>query len=237
MKKLNLIYAILLLSALASCKKEAKPQTSTTKPPVAEVEVVSDSVSYTVDGKTYTAGGMGLSSSSSGGEDANRKLIFPDSTKKYEYSLIGQQDSILNFQEATIRSNSANINIYFVKKFARQPKVIYWPPLTDVLTMFTVGKRPYAEDFGWQNSQNGIALDLGYTTYNAYNGNSTITIQPGFQKNSTFQIISFTKAAFGYNLVAKFTAVVIDNTTGQLKQLDNGYLRLNYSPRYAVGSN
>jgi len=240
MKKLNLIYALALLSVFTSCKKEAKQQPPPGKPAVAAT--VSDSVSYTVDGKTYTAGGMGIGNSSSGGEDANRRVVFPDSTKMYAYGLVGNADSIMHFQESRILSTSASIDIFFVKKFIKQPRVTYWPPLKDVLTLFTVGKHPYAEDFGWQNSENGIAFDISasnkrYSSYNAYNGIYTIAMQPGFQKNSTFEIISFTPASVGYNLEAKFTAMVIDKATGEQKKLENGYLRLNIAPGYRDDGN
>jgi hypothetical protein len=236
MKNLNLIYALLLLSAFTSCKKDANKQISPNKPTV--IAAVSDSISYTIDGKTYTAGGAAIGGLSSGSEDADRKLVYPDSTQKYVYSLVGNPDSIMYFQENRFISNSANINIYFVKKYIKHPSSFSFPGLNDVLKMFTVGKQPYAEDFGWQNSKNGIALDVaannkGYTSYNGYNGYNTIVVPPGFQKNSTFEITSFTKASDGYNLEAKFTAVVIDNATGEQKQLDNGYLRLNFAPIYA----
>jgi hypothetical protein len=246
MKNFYLIYALLFLLALASCKKGAIQKPSLTPIKGTEIAPVSDSVSYTIDGKTYTAGGMGLNNISSGGEDANRKLVYPDSTKKYEYSLVGNQDSVMYFQKNTLSSNSANINVFFLKKYARQKKGIYWMPgLNDILKLFTVGKYPLAEDFEWQDSQNGMAIDVladnkGYSSYNAYNGINTVVIPPGFQNNSTFEITSFTQVTSehgsGYNLVAKFTAVVFD-AAGHEKQLTNGYLRLNFGFFYNTTGN
>jgi len=245
MKKLNLIYAILLFSAFTSCKKDTQ-ETSLTQPQVPVIAAVRDSVSYKVDGQTYTAGGIDLNNTNAGYEDADRKLIYPDSTKKYEYSLIGTPDSILYFQETKIFSNSANIDIYFVKKFIKHPNAFfYWPGLSDVLTIFTVGKQPFADDFGWQNAKDGIAFNIAtnskgftsYTSYNAYNGYNTSVFPSGFDKNSTFEIISFTQTTSGYLLEAKFTAVVIDNATGDQKQLSNGYLRFTFSPAYATNVN
>ena len=110
--------------------------------------------------------------------------------------------------------------------------------------MFTTGKHALAEDFEWQNSQNGIAIDAeanntGYSSYNAYNGYGTVAIPAGFQKNSSFNITSFVQATdnsitnSGYNLVAKFTAVVFDGN-GNQKNLENGYLSLHFSPAYAI---
>jgi len=239
MKKLSLIYALLPLLAFTSCKKDSpvKPVTPT-KPVIA---AVSDSVAYTIDGVTYTDSGMSLSSLSSGTEDANRKLVYPDSTNKYAYSLVGKQDSVMFFERHTILSEKAWINVSFVKKFFRQQTPLNFPGLNSVLTMFTVGKHPLAEDFEWQNSQNGIAISAvlgvnkGYSSYNAYDGIATVVIPPGFQKNSSFEITSFVHATDGYggyNLEAKFTAVLF-NRNGEQKKLENGYLRLHFDPAYA----
>jgi hypothetical protein len=247
MKKPNLIYILLLLLALTSCQKGAitQPNITQTKPVV--ISPVRDSVSYTIDGKTYTAGGMGINSSNSGGEDANRKLTFTNDNNIPGYALVGNPDSIMYFQKNTIFSNSANINIFFVKKYARQQQGLYWMPgLNDILKLFTVGKHPLAEDFEWQNSQNGIAIDvladnIGYSSYNAYNGVNTIVIPPGFQHNSSFEITSFAQVTSldgsGSNLEAKFTAVVFD-AAGHQKQLTNGYLRINFNFFYnTLGNN
>jgi hypothetical protein len=239
MKKLKLIYALLPLLAFTSCKKDSpvKPVTPT-KPVIAGV---SDSVAYTIDGVTYTAGGVSLSHLSAGTEDANRKLVYPDSTNKYAYSLVGKPDSVMFFEKYTIYSTSANINVLFVQKFFRQQTPLNFPGLNSVLTMFTVGKHPLAEDFEWQNSQNGIAIDAalgvnqGYSSYNAYDDIATVVFPPGFQKNSSFEITSFVHATDGnggYNLEAKFTAVLF-NRKGEQKKLENGYLRLHVDPMYA----
>jgi hypothetical protein len=65
-------------------------------------------------------------------------------------------------------------------------------------------------------------------------------IPPGFQSNSTFEITSFTQItdphATGYNLEAKFNAVVFD-AAGNQKQLTNGYLRFNFGFFYNTSGN
>jgi hypothetical protein len=143
------------------------------------------------------------------------------------------------FQENTFYSSSANINVFFVRKFLKQNTPLNFPGLNSVLTLFSVGKHSLAEDFEWQNSQNGIAIavatnDNGYASYNAYNGAGTIVIPRGFQKKNSFEITSFIHATDGYggyNLEAKFTATVYNNK-GEQKQLTNGYLRLHIDPAY-----
>lgn len=232
MKNPKLIFSLLLLLAVTSCKKEQIQQTSSNPAKPTVIAAVRDSISYTIDGQTYTVGGDN-GYSSQGIEDANRKLIYPDSTKKYAYSLIGKGDSIMFFQKNTYFSKNANINIFFLKKFAKMNNVNGnpYPGINDVLSIFTVGKHALAEDFEWQNSQNGIAIDIsannkGYSSYNSYNGISTIVIPPGFQKNSSFEILNFNQATLGgNNLEAKFTAVVFD-ANGVQKKVDNGYLRI-----------
>jgi hypothetical protein len=107
------------------------------------------------------------------------------------------------------------------------------PGLNNVLKLFTAGQHPVVEDFGWQNTQNGVAIEvLGGTSYNAYNGLKTIVASPGFQKNSIFEVTDFAlNASRGYNLKAKFTAIILDEA-GKQKKLENGYLQLNLVPPY-----
>src|ERR1700761_1950449 len=98
MKKIYLIYTLLPLLASTSCKKDAK-QPSPTPPKTPEISAVIDSVSYTIDGKTYTASGRGLNMESSGGADANRQLVFTNENNIPGYALVGKQDSIMYSQQ------------------------------------------------------------------------------------------------------------------------------------------
>jgi len=242
MKKFNFIYALLLSSVFISCRKDhpVKVDTSGNKPVIAAVR---DSVSYTIDGKTYASVPGSYSSLSSGGQEIDRKVVYPDSSNKSNYGLIGtNQDSVLYYQKNTILSDNASIAIFFIKKYIKRHKndgLFYAPELKDLLKLFAVGKHPYAEDFEWENSQDGIAFSVsannkGYMSYNAFNPQKSNTLKPGFQKKSTFEIINFTKATSGgYNLEARFTAVIADNT-GEQKKLENGYLRLYFEPIVAA---
>jgi len=246
MKKLNLIYALFLLSVFTSCQKDhpIKSDTPGNKPPV--IANVRDSVSYTVEGKTYITDSDPYSFLSAGGEEMDRKVVYPDSSNKFNYALVGNPDSVLYYQKNTILSNNANLGIFFIKKYSKKHKndgVIYHPELKDLPQLFAVGKHPYAEDFGWKNSQDGIALNISvngsvYISYAPFNPNKPSIPKPGFQKNSTFEIISFTKATSGgYNLEARFVATVTDNVTGEQKKLENGYLRLYFVPIVAADPN
>lgn len=243
MKKLNLIYGLLLCAALASCKKDNVEETTVKPSKDIKIAAVSDSVSYTIDGITYTAGGLGLATSSQGGQDANRTLSFPDPNNKHIWGLAGNPDSLLSYQTSKIYSNSAFMSVVFLKRFKITPEFVWiFPPLKDELSLFAVGKHDVVEDFGWQNAHDGIAIDVRannklYTSYNAYDGPTTVVMPAGFQKDSKFEIVSLVDAKSGFNLEAKFTATVIDPATGEKKQLTNGYLRLNFSPVYALPKN
>lgn len=241
MKKLSLIY-ILPLLAIASCKKDhsVKPETTGTQTTV--IASVKDSVSYTIDGVTYAAGDAAMANESSGTEGANRKLTVNNDNNVPVYSLVGSTDSIMYFHSNQFASASANIKIHFLKKFVKQQTSMNFPGLKSVLSMFAVGKYPFAEDFNWQNSQNGLAIDVAigdkgyYSSYVAFNGPMTVAAPAGFQKSAVFEITRFDKATDefgGYNLEAKFTAVVLAST-GEQKQLENGYLRLHFYPSYAI---
>ena len=241
MKKFNFIYALLLLSVFTSCQKDhpVKVDNGKDNPPI--IAAVHDSVSYTVDGKTYTNASGSFSSLSTGGEETDRKVVYADSNNKFNYGLVGNPDSVLYYQKNTILSNNANLVILFIKKYRIKytgDGVLYNPALKDLLQLFTIGKHPYAEDYGWENSQDGIALNISvdgraYMSYNAFNPNKPSILKAGFQKNSAFEIISFTKTTSGgYNLEARFTAVVTD--TYETKKLENGYLRLYFEPIVAA---
>lgn len=237
MKNLNLIYTLLLLSIFTSCQKDhpVKVETSGNKPPV--IAAVHDSVSYTVDGKTYSPGLDAYSFISSGSQETGRKVVYADTNNKFNYGLVGDPDSVLYYQKNTILSDNTSLNIFFIKKFRKvhaNDGILYAPLMKDWLQLFTVGEHPFAEDFGWENSQDGIAMtmtfnDKVYKTYNAFDPRKPSILKPGFQKDATFEIISFTKSTDGtYNLEARFTAVITD--TYETKKMENGYLRLNLSP-------
>lgn len=243
MKQLNLIYPILIFALISSCKNDnsTKPDDKPTTPVIA---VVHDSISYTVDGKiyTYTPKSGSFNDLSTGGQEVDRKVVYADSNNKSNYGLVGTNpDSVLYYQKNSLFSDNAGIAIYFIKKYAKKHKddgVLYTPELNDLLKLFAVGKRSYAEDFGWQNSQNGIAMNIlvngkAYASYNAFDPNKPSTLKPGFQKESTFEIINFTKATSGgYNLEARFTAIITN--ANETKKLENGYLSLNFVPFVAA---
>ncbi|GAA4336393.1 hypothetical protein GCM10023149_45090 [Mucilaginibacter gynuensis] len=238
MKNLNHIYAFALLMLFTSCKKSDHPEPAVDEPAEQVIAIVRDSVSYTIDGQNYAAGGVGLNSMHVGGQEANRKLVINDNNP-HNYTLVGNPDSVMFYQKNSISTKSADITVTFLRKYLKQKQGVSWMPgRNDILKLFTVGKYALSEDFEWQNTQNGIAIDVAAgSSYNAYNGVNTVVAASGFQKNSTFEIMSFTQATSGsYNLKAKFTATILD-AAGKQKKVENGYLQLNFVPWYNIYGN
>jgi hypothetical protein len=230
MKYLNLIFAFALLITFTSCKKSNNTEPIVNPPTKPVIAAFRDSVSYTIDGKGYSASGINLNDIATGYQDANRKLV----VNSFSYALIGHPDSVMYFQKNYLAGKNGNIRIIFLKKYLKSTRGMPgMPGLNNVLKLFTAGKHAVVEDFGWQNTQNGIAIEVPEgTSYNAYNGLKTIVASPGFQKNSIFEITDFAlNASRSYNLKAKFTAIILDEA-GKQKKLENGYLQLNLVPPY-----
>lgn len=230
MKHLNLIFAFALLTAFASCKKSNHPEPEVNQPAKPVIAAFRDSVSYTIDGKNYSASGINLNDIATGYQDANRKLVVNSSS----YALIGHPDSMMYYQKNYLTGKNGSIRIIFLKKYLKSTRGMPgMPGLNNVLKLFTAGQHAVVEDFGWQNTQNGVAIEVQQgTSYNAYNGIKTIVASPGFQKNSVFEVTDFViNASRSYNLKAKFTAIILDEA-GKQKKLENGYLQLNLVPPY-----
>ncbi|WP_129714329.1 hypothetical protein [Pedobacter sp. SYP-B3415] len=172
-----------------------------------------------MDGKNYAGGNVIDPYMSNGYYEVNCKLVI-NNNNPHSYSLVGDPDSVMYYQTNAIASKKANITITFLRKYLRQKQGLSWMPgRNDVLKLFAVGKHALSEDFKWQNTQNGVAIDVAEgSSYNAYDGGNGVAVVPGFQKNSTFEIIDFTQTTSGfYNLKAKFTAIILDAAGKQKK--------------------
>jgi hypothetical protein len=230
MKKLNIFYALLLLSILTSCKKDHPINVDNTGPVIA---AVSDSISYTVDGKAYISDAKPYNHFITGNQQVGQKVIMDNNGT--DYQIIGNPDSVLYYRESDITSTNAGLSISFIKRYSKKDikkAFLYYPEFDNMLKLYAVGKYPYAENFGRENTQDGIALSMSidgksYFSHSTYDLHHTSKLKSGFQKGSTFEVISFTKATSGgYNLEARFTVVVAEDFTEDQKKVENGYLRL-----------
>ena len=231
MNKLNIFYALLLLSILASCKKERPVKVDPPTGPV--IAAVSDSISYTVDGKIHISDPKPYNHLTTGNQQVGQKVVMDNNGT--DYQIVGNPDSVLYYRENQVISTDAGLRISFIKRYSKKDvkkAFLYYPEFDSMLNLYAIGKHPYAEDFGRENSQDGIALDMSidgksYFSHSTYDLHHTSKLKAGFQKGSTFEIISFTKATSGgYNLEARFTAVVAEDFTEDQKKVENGYLRL-----------
>ncbi|SDF59269.1 hypothetical protein SAMN05216464_12124 [Mucilaginibacter pineti] len=230
MKKLNIFYALLLLSILTSCKKERPVKVD---PPGPVIAAVSDSISYTVDGKIYTSNTKPYNHLITGNQQVGQKVVMDNNGT--DYKIVGNPDSVLYYRENDIASTDAYVYLSAIKKYKKQDinkAFLYYPEFEDMLKLYTVGTHPYAEDFGRENSHDGIAIGMtidhkSYFSYSTHDLHYVSKLKAGFQKGSTFEVISFTKATSGgYNLEARFTVVVAEDFTEDQKKVENGYLRL-----------
>lgn len=232
MKALHLIILSLFSIIVSSCKKDTRVNPYVPTLPV-EIAAVRDSVTYTLDGKTFMANKPGKESYQ-GNYFANKKLV-PNANGK-DMDIVYDKDSVLYFTSKNIYLDSLYFTISFVKKFASTPNAqgdptLYIPYIDFMLPIINVGKHTYTEDFERNNSQNGIAIKISanstnYTSYGPLPYTMTSSLKPGFQKDMTFEIISLVQATSGgYNLEARFSAYVYDRQENR-KSLEKGYLRL-----------
>jgi hypothetical protein len=228
MKKLKPLLFLCLLSVFAACKKDAAtPQPFT---PEQEEKAVTDSGSYTVNGKTYTLNSVGNFSVTN--TDASLKI---DSVVDHvNYYISGNKDSVFFARTYGIANykDEGYMEISFFKKYSKTEThkdgtgLLYKP--NDPTDLFKVGKYNFQVDYTRANANNGVAVSI------YKNGRSFITrslaenttINQESQNASHFEIISLKHLKYGaYLLEAKFNAVVFD---GEEKphQVTNGYIRM-----------
>jgi hypothetical protein len=221
----NLIpYCLVPLVLLAACKKDVKVSPAV---PAKTTEVVfpSDSISYTIDGKTYTlntSGGV-----ITGNTEANRSINLSNN------SVSGSKDTVFFYRIFKFSGAGSGFNLSFFKKFAVKdmvPGVIYSP--TSQEDLFKPGNYKYGTDFNRENATNGVALavDNIWQTYSDQALGVAVPITTTSESNAHFKILSFKKInetdlQTQYVLEAKFDAALFNNY-GAMKQLTDGYVRI-----------
>ncbi|KQM66345.1 hypothetical protein ASE74_08010 [Pedobacter sp. Leaf216] len=227
MKFKHLIGIAIALFFFAACKKN----NPVIEPPVIQkedpLEYAHDSVSYSIDGKTYSTAKYS-SISGAGNYQPNSKV---DSIVKNAYYISGNKDSVLYSKRFAIYNDDRIVNVTFIKTYSKNVmrQILILVP-NDVYDLFKVGSRNYALDFGRDNKQNGIAISISdkdtYKTFGSDSFRNPPTLSPDAQKESKFEVISFRKLKSGtYVLEAKFNAMLY-NEMNASKKLENGYLRL-----------
>jgi len=234
MKSKSLLAIAIVLFSLAACKKD-NPIEKPIQPPVEKpdpLELLRDSASYTLDGQKII-----LTETNSRGVlngKANKKL---DSVVKNVEYISDDQNAVMFGRFYSLRNDNRNsITITFLKKYNKSlttptPTRILFEPI-DKLDLFTIGERKFAMDFTRNNSQNGVALELGGNEYGlqTYGYSSLVyhpLLNPELQSQSKFEIINLHKLKSGkYIIEAKFNASVYLGDGSNVKKIENGYLRL-----------
>ncbi|MBE5321314.1 hypothetical protein IM793_19285 [Pedobacter sp. MR2016-19] len=227
MKSKTLIGMAIALFFLAACKKES-PKVE----PKDSLELLKDSASYSIGGKTYSA--IGFEKNWTYTTQSNLKIT---SGVNFNYLLEGDKDSLLFVREYSIRAPYTNIAISFIKIYNKNETELtnenngghlnYPINKTDI---FSPGLYKYSTEFYRSNSASGIAFTVinqqgVYKSYSQSDLSKPASVTQLDQKDSKFEIISLKKRKSGYLLEAKFNVNVFDENKKPLK-IENGYLRL-----------
>lgn len=226
MKITKILFVLILIQLFYACKKKEIASTPET------LEILKDSCSYTIDGKTYTFSGQ-ISSQGRGLYEAN----IDSATCR------ANVDSLLYFTHFTLRSSLSNdteggfIKLNFIKKYHNNQLTAtrtFIPSPPSDLPLYDTGYYQFARDFGKNNFQEGIALSVYdlkegksehfYTHTTKICGQRT-TINFSNQESSSFRITKFVKLKNNsYQIEAFFNATVFSNNETP-KNLEKGYVR------------
>ncbi|QPH41683.1 hypothetical protein [Pedobacter endophyticus] len=230
MKPRNLI-GLLMVVCLAACKKGG------TKPePVNPLELLSDSASFLINGRTYNA--LAIEKRGTLTTQSNLKIT---SGINYNYELVGDKDSILFVREYDIRASYTKIAVSFIKIYHNDETVygeennggyLYYPK--NKTEIFAPGLYKYSTDFFRKNSTSGIAFTLinqqgVFKSYGQSDLGKPASVTQEDQRESKFEIISLRKRKADYLLEARFNLTVFDENKKPLK-IDNGYMRMGVLP-------
>ncbi|OWK72262.1 hypothetical protein [Pedobacter sp. AJM] len=227
MKIKNLPGIAMALMCLFACKK-GDPVIESKNP----LELLKDSASYSINGKTYIS--MGIEKNWTYTTQSNLKIT---SGENFNYLLVGDKDSLLFVREYSIKAPYTNIALSFIKiynknetEFANENNGGYLNYPKNKTDIFSPGSYKYSTEFNRSNSTSGIAFTLinQQGIYKSYS-QSDLGKQPSVtqidQKDSKFEIISLKKQESGYLLEAKFNLNVFDENKKLLK-IENGYMRV-----------
>ncbi|KRT16636.1 hypothetical protein ASU31_07415 [Pedobacter ginsenosidimutans] len=227
MKIKSLLGIVIALFFFAACKKD-----NPVNEPKNSIELLKDSASYVINGKSYTA--IGIDKNMTYVTQSNLKIT---SGENFNYLLVGDKDSLLFVREYSIRAAYTNIAVSFIKIYNKNETeytnennggyLSYPKNKTDI---FSPGSYRYSTEFNRSNSTSGIAFTLInqqgiFKSYSQSDLGKQASVTPIDQKDSKFEIISLKKRKSDYLLEAKFNLNVFDENKKPLK-IENGYLRL-----------
>jgi len=224
MKPLTLLGICASLLLLSACEKETVETISPPKPVV-------DSVSYTINGQTFSS--REVEKGSTFTTQSNMKIT---SGPNFAYLLQGDQDSILFVRDFSFKTGKSFVIMSFIKvygndvtEFANENNGGWLRYPKDKTAIFAPGTYKYATDFWRNNSISGIAFRMideraDYKSYGQSDLGKPASVTQKDQVGSKFEIIKIEKRASDYLVEARFTVTVFDENKYPQK-LENGYLR------------
>jgi len=231
--KTKLYHCLLVAICLfAACKKDDQAKKNTTP---ASTQIT-DSVSYTINGKNYVltlhdGGDYGTSPCN---------LVYDPVTGRTSKDA----DSIMFFKEYSFKSNRQNRNdtvfvaaISFFRKYSSKSLITAHEPFypVDQSAMYAPGNHTVATDFIRTFSTNGVAIYVARVgrTYSYRFANQPTTVTQAQQANSSFVVTSLKPIDDQtYWLEAKFNVTLFNDDTEEPIVLKNGYVRMKiqYAP-------
>ncbi|MCX2480249.1 hypothetical protein OQY15_14205 [Pedobacter sp. MC2016-15] len=224
MKQVNFLGLFLCLLMLSACKKGTNEDPRTAK-------LLTDSVSYTVNGKKYVSNNIEKGTTLN--TQSNTKIT---SDEYHSYLIKGDEDSLLFVRDFAIKADQSFIILSFIKvynkditEFASENNGGWLQYPKNRIDIFAPGMYKYATDYWRNNSISGIAVriinDKGdYKSYTQWDLTKPASVISADQRDSKFEIISITKREKDYLLEAKFNLTVF-NDNKQSQKIENGYLR------------
>lgn len=224
MKLRNLLYLSVIVSSLAACKK-GNP---ITKRPL---ELLKDSVSYTVNGKNYVSNQIERGETFT--TQSNAKIT---SGANFNYLIQGDKDSILFVRTYASKANNSFMVFSFIKVYANSETELtnennggYLNYPKNKAGMFSPGMYKYATDLFRNNSISGVAIrvinDHGeFKSYGQLDLSKPASVTQNDQRDSKFEIMNIQKRKSDYLIEAKFNLNTF-NEDKQAQKIENGYLR------------
>jgi hypothetical protein len=226
MKNLKPLLVLSILTLFAACKKDTNIVPETVKPD--PLELLTDSGSYTLNGKTYTLQSFGIMRILN--SDPNLKV---DSVVDHVNYVSGNKDSVFFVRSYTLsnRDDGTVMEFAFFKKYSKTEMKkdgfgMYIP--NNLLDLIHVGKYDFQVDYTRLNAHDGVAIDLhrdGQTFSNKFISETT-QIKQADENGSHFEVTNFKLIKSGGALLeAKFDAVIFDSDEKPQK-VTNGYIRV-----------
>lgn len=241
MKRYTILLPFIALLFAASCKETEPIITDMVELEEARPVYLPDSVSFKVDGKTYTTDNKGaISSLGFGNSGINYRL---SDTLAEWYSTagnrywIGAADSVQYTSMYKKQLDGGNIGFTYIKNYRKSDTMKDWMylPKKDI-GFYHLGKYNYALDFQRNNQQEGVAIEVRIdnvifsgTSYTTKTLNQESTFSKIAQDDANFEILKIVdlKGTDFVRIEGKFEVNIFDSSEKKVLRITDGYFRSN----------